>query len=144
MFVNKISHISRAHILKSKMYFNVKSSTYYFHMKAKTLADFEMCISVPLILATAYSHKLGKYGGESILSSSKCIKVYKILQLLDTIWHEKCLALPFFHAFTGCNSACSFYCRGNCKFLDRWMKIGDCHNITEAFTVLNNAPESID
>ena len=69
MFVNKISHISRAHISKSKMYFNVKSSTYYFHMKTKTLADFEMCISVPLILATAYSHKLGKYGGESILSS---------------------------------------------------------------------------
>ena len=26
----------------------MKSSTYYFHMKTKTLADFEICISVPL------------------------------------------------------------------------------------------------
>ena len=27
---------------------NVKSSTYYFHMKTKILADFQICISVPL------------------------------------------------------------------------------------------------
>ena len=28
----------------------VKSSTYYFHMKAEILADFQICISVPLNL----------------------------------------------------------------------------------------------
>ena len=27
---------------------NVKSLTYYFHMKTKILADFQICISVPL------------------------------------------------------------------------------------------------
>ena len=27
----------------------MKSSTYYFHMKTKTLSDFQICISVPLI-----------------------------------------------------------------------------------------------
>ena len=37
-------------ISKSKKYFNVKSSTYYFHMKKKILADFQICISVPLII----------------------------------------------------------------------------------------------
>ena len=26
----------------------MKSSTYYFHMKTKILADFQICISVPL------------------------------------------------------------------------------------------------
>ena len=40
--------MSRANISKSKKYFNVKSSTYYFHMKTKILADFQICISVPL------------------------------------------------------------------------------------------------
>ena len=35
--------------LKSKTCFNVKSRTYYFYMKAKTLADFQICISVPLL-----------------------------------------------------------------------------------------------
>ena len=27
----------------------MKSSTYFFHMKRKTLADFQICISVPLM-----------------------------------------------------------------------------------------------
>ena len=36
------------YISKSKRSFNVKSWTYYFHMKAKILADFQVCISVPL------------------------------------------------------------------------------------------------
>ena len=33
---------------KVKGVFNVKASTYYFHMKKKILADFLVCISVPL------------------------------------------------------------------------------------------------
>ena len=48
MFVKNFSHISRAHISKCKRCFNVKSSTYYFHMKAKIFTDFQICISVPL------------------------------------------------------------------------------------------------
>ena len=36
------------HISKSKMCFNEKSSAYYFHLKTKALADFQICISVPL------------------------------------------------------------------------------------------------
>ena len=41
MIVNK-------HISKSKGCFNVKYLTYYFHMKTKILADFQISISVPL------------------------------------------------------------------------------------------------
>ena len=33
---------------KGKMYFTVKSSTYYFHMMMKILTDFQICISVTL------------------------------------------------------------------------------------------------
>ena len=36
------------HVSKSKRCFNLKSSTYYFHMKTKILADFQICICVPL------------------------------------------------------------------------------------------------
>ena len=35
IFVDKLSHISRAHISKSKPCFNVKSSTYYFHIRPR-------------------------------------------------------------------------------------------------------------
>ena len=52
MFVNKLftySHnFSRAQISKGKRYFKVKSSTYYFHLKTKILADFQTCISLTL------------------------------------------------------------------------------------------------
>ena len=41
------SHV-RMNISKSKRCFNLKSSTYYFHVKKKILADFQICISVPL------------------------------------------------------------------------------------------------
>ena len=33
---------------ENKRCFNVKSSTYYFYMKTKILAEFQICISVPL------------------------------------------------------------------------------------------------
>ena len=41
--------MSHAHISKSERCFNVKSSTYYFHMKTNKLAEFQICIRVPLI-----------------------------------------------------------------------------------------------
>ena len=41
-------HIARAHISKSRKCFNVKSSAHYLRMKTKILADFQICISVPL------------------------------------------------------------------------------------------------
>ena len=39
MFVNKL-------YIKSKKYCNVKSSTYYFHIKTKILTDFQIYIRV--------------------------------------------------------------------------------------------------
>ena len=55
MFVNKFFTylISRVHTSKRKRRFNVKSSTYCFHMKTKILAYFQICISIPLIVHVA-------------------------------------------------------------------------------------------
>ena len=50
MFLTNFQYISRKHISKSKRFFNVKSSTYYFHMETGILTDFHICISVPLTL----------------------------------------------------------------------------------------------
>ena len=46
--LTNVSHISRAHISKSKSCFNEKSSTYFFQLRTKILTDFQICISVPL------------------------------------------------------------------------------------------------
>ena len=53
MFLNvckQTFHTSHVRISqKVKGIWNVKSSTYYFYMKTKILADFQICISIPLI-----------------------------------------------------------------------------------------------
>ena len=40
------SHISRAPISKRERYFNAKSLAYYFYVKTKVLADFEICMKL--------------------------------------------------------------------------------------------------
>ena len=58
MFVNKLfAYLTCAYLTfayhtctKSKTCFNAKSSRYYLHMKTNILADFQICISVPLML----------------------------------------------------------------------------------------------
>ena len=48
MFVNKIfTYLTCAYLKKNKRFFNVKSSTYCFHMRTKILANIQICISVP-------------------------------------------------------------------------------------------------
>ena len=54
MFVNKLFIYLTCAYLKSKRCFHVKLSTYYFHIKMKILADFQICISLPLILTNKY------------------------------------------------------------------------------------------
>ena len=58
------------HISKSKRCFNVKSSTYYFHMKTKILADFYIYISVPLRKSTRTTKKISFLLKENFLLST--------------------------------------------------------------------------
>ena len=62
MFVNKFFIYLTCAYLKSKRCFDVKSSTYYFHMKTKILADFQICINFPLrYISNDLSVQLAKY-----------------------------------------------------------------------------------
>ena len=48
MFVNKLMTYLTFTYLKGKRFYNVTSSTYYFYVKTKILANFQICISVLL------------------------------------------------------------------------------------------------
>ena len=54
MFVNKLFTYLRCAYLRKC--FNVKSSTRYFNMKTKILADFQICISLPLMNTQNHSY----------------------------------------------------------------------------------------
>ena len=50
MFVNKRFAYLTCAYLKTQKCLNVKSSARYFHAKTNILADFQICIRVPLII----------------------------------------------------------------------------------------------
>ena len=76
MFVNKpFTYIMYA-CIKSKRCFNVKSSTYHFYTKKEILADFQICISVPL--------KISQYSQEKTCAG---------ISLLIKIWSFRVPAL---------------------------------------------------
>ena len=70
----------------------MKSSTHYFHMKAKILPDFQICISVPLMhigsLMFLWKYIL-KY--RHLVTFVRNIQERKILELLSS--HKLCLTL---------------------------------------------------
>jgi len=54
---------------------------------------------------------------------------------------EKCLALPFLHAFSGCDTVSSFAGRGKRTVWDIWKTFND---VTPAFWTLASTPSSVE
>ena len=52
--------------------------------------------------------------------------------------HSICEALPFFYAFSGCDTVSSFFSKGKCKGWDIWME--DRSNLDEVFIRLGSEP----
>ena len=75
------------------------------------------------------------------LSSSSDVKLFDIFELRNKIGDKRCLGLPFFHAFTGCDSTSSFFQHGKCKFWDTWLASNE--SLTDTFIDLSNQPTSI-
>ena len=55
---------------------------------------------------------------ESGIQSKNNLRYIKINQLFDQIGEQLCKALPFYHAFTGCNYTSSFNRKGKIKLIN--------------------------
>ena len=62
-------------------------------------------------------------------------------EMARTLGPDRCIALPVFHAFTGCDTVSSFGGRGKKTAWDTWMTFDD---VTRAFCALANTPDAID
>ena len=87
-----MSHISLAFISKSKRCLNVKSSTYYYHMKTKILADFQIYMRVPLKDKTN-----PKMFDSNCLWQLKWCKTQSLLQYVLSL--KLCIFILSFHLF---------------------------------------------
>ena len=50
-------------------------------------------------------------------------RYYNIKQIIRELTSDIFLTLPFFYAFTGCDTVSSFYGKGMCKAYDVWVKV---------------------
>ena len=68
---------------------------------------------------------------------------YNTLSLIEHLTIDVCKALPYFHAFTGCDTVSSFNGKGKCTFFVTWMESKKKNDLTKTFIKLGGMPESI-
>ena len=66
-----------------------------------------------------------------------------ILPLIEHLTIDNSKALPYFYAFTGCDTVSSFNGKCKCTFFDTWMESKKKNDLTKTFIKLGNMPESI-
>ena len=76
-------------------------------------------------------------------SNSKQIKVYDVIELASTIGHTFCKGLPFFYAFTGCDTVSSMYNCSKTHFWDELFKQPNIPQLLQVFAELSNQPMAI-
>ena len=68
---------------------------------------------------------------------------YDINKISSFLGDITCQGLPFFFAFSRCDTVSSFFNLGKCKMWDRWFEHPDKDRITHVFRELSNMPESV-
>ena len=68
---------------------------------------------------------------------------YNILSLIEHLTIDVCKALPYFYAFTGCDTVSSFNGKANCTFFDTWIQSKKKSDLTKTSIKLWNKPVSI-
>ena len=79
----------------------------------------------------------------AIFKTGSSLRYYDINILSLSISTSFCKALPFFFAFTGCDTVSSFYHIGKCKFYDSSSTFTELSLLTEVFAALGKEPELI-
>ena len=67
-------------------------------------------------------------------------KIYSANDIYNEVGESCCLGLPFFHAFTGCDSTSSFFEKSKKKLFEHWMKSEHTQDVTLAFQQLRWLP----
>ena len=95
-----------------------------------------------LVLLIANRHYAGHFESNVYayfgIGTNKCY--YDINAIALQLGENTCQAMPFFHAFSGCDCVSSFFNQGKCKIWDRWHNFEDTLALTHVFQELSNVP----
>ena len=85
-----------------------------------------------LVLLIANRHYAGHFESNVYayfgIGTNKCY--YDINAIALQLGENTCQAMPFFHAFSGCDCVSSFFNQGKCKIWDRWQNFDDTLALT--------------
>ena len=70
-------------------------------------------------------------------------KEYDLIEIFEMYGPDTCKALPYFHAFTGCDTASSFFGKGKTTMFDAWMIFPKLSELNSTFIELSNSPTSV-
>ena len=98
-----------------------------------------------IMLLLAYRYEGGNFLSTVYVwfGSGKNNSFYNINEISSGLGEETCTALPFFHAFTGCDTVSSFFNHGKCKFWDRWQEFEGKDDLTRVFADLSRKPYTL-
>ena len=101
-----------------------------------------------IILLLSVSHlvtevSLSKSTVYCVFGMGEDARLYNITSLAQQLGESVCKGLPFFHAFTGCDTVSSFYNHSKLKFWDAWMKSESKQLLADTFTRYINQPLSV-
>ena len=68
---------------------------------------------------------------------------YDINQISVNLGESVCKALPFFFAFSGCDTVSSIFNQGKTRIWDRWFDSNETIELTNVFNYLSDKPEDI-
>ena len=74
--------------------------------------------------------------------NSTC-EFYDIISAIFDLGKETCTFLPFFYAFTGCDTVSSFFSKGKCRAWDAWHQSEQKDVLTKASTELGKKPSTL-
>lgn len=94
-----------------------------------------------LVLAVTAAERLQIHELWVCFGSGKSFRHLAAHEIARGLGPERCIALPVFHAFTGCDTVSSFGGRGKKTAWDVWMTFDA---VTQAFCALATTPNSVD
>ena len=100
-----------------------------------------------LLLCLAYYHHCEFEGSTCTvfcnIGMGPCSKIYNVNVNAQAIGLDTCQALPFFHAFTGCDTVSSFFNHWKKSMWEAWRKYPNHYSLTQIFEILSGTPEQI-
>ena len=118
----------------------INCSKHYLRVDALTIDTDVLCLIIHVYpTLKANNSSIAVLCGTGLGTAS--MEYYNIREIGESLGEVVCKGLPFFNAFTGCDTVSSFFGYSKGAFWNAWMTSVNKDKLTEVFTVLSDQPK---